>query len=122
LLLGQRFGHERLITERELVQAERVERAPIASAKLGNLPSGNPRLHRPDLAIIAGAQPIAVEVELTPKAPRRLEAILRGWRRASWVAEVHYHCEPGPTRRAVERAVERTHVEQRVRIFEAVPW
>ncbi len=62
---------------------------------------------------------IAVEVELTPKSPRRLRQILRGWRRASWVTEVHYLCEPGPTRRAVERAVEELHASDRIRIAEA---
>jgi hypothetical protein len=49
-----------------------------------------------------------------------LEAIIRGWRRASWVDEVHYHCEPGPTRRGVERAVRKLHAGDRIVISEAV--
>jgi hypothetical protein len=60
-------------------------------------------------------------VELTPKAPRRLAAIIRAWRRASWISEVRYYCEPGPTRRGVERAVQKTHASDRIHIFDAVP-
>lgn len=59
---------------------------------------------------------IAIEVELTPKSPRRLREIVRGWRRARWVSQVEYLCEPGPTRRAVERAVEQLHASDRVRV------
>ena len=29
---------------------------------------------------------------------------MRAWRRSDWVTEVPYYCEPGQTRRAVERA------------------
>lgn len=120
-LLGSEFGADVILSERELRRLEEGERRPLVSAKVGELPSGAPRLHRPDLAVIAGERPIAVEVELTPKAPRRLEALIRAWRRADWIAEVRYYCEPGLTRRAVERAVERTHAQERVRVLEAVP-
>ncbi len=44
--------------------------APIASAKVGDYPDGSPRLHSPDLAILNGERPIAIEVELTPKSPQ----------------------------------------------------
>jgi hypothetical protein len=118
LWLEGEFGAERILTERELRAAERIEGRPIASAKLGELPSGHPRLHRPDLAVIGDELPIAIEVELTPKAPRRLEQLMRAWRRAGWVAEVRYLCEPGQTRRAVERAVQKTRASERVRIQE----
>ena len=64
---------------------------------------------------------IAIEVELTPKSPKRLREIIRGWRRATWVDEVRYHCEPGQTRRAVERAVEKLHAGDRIVISDAVP-
>lgn len=66
--------------------------------------------------------PIAVEVELTPKAPRRLYELIRAWRHAvgrRTVAEVHYLCEPGQTRRAVERAVAKVRAEQFIAIGEA---
>ena len=116
--LGERHGHERVLTERELRAAEQIERRPIASARLGELPSGRPRLHRPDLALLLGEQPTAIEVELTPKSPRRLDQILRAWRRASWVAEVRYLCPPGASRRALERAIARTRTEERVRVEE----
>jgi DNA-binding Lrp family transcriptional regulator len=198
-------GAHRILTVRELIVAERHEERPIASAKIGELPNGVPRLHRPDLVVLPEGHPlvrfhgwgsgpkrptpdgnqvqgargddeafatsaahhprspgrgdpgsnrepgsiahartrerggeatscgerllagaehmrgdvqemgvVAIEVELTPKSPRRLREIIRGWRRASWVEEVHYLCEPGQTRRAVERAVEKLHAADRI--------
>lgn len=203
LNLEARLGAHRVLTERELLVAERHEERPIASAKIGELPDGSPRLHRPDLVILPEGHPLvrlhpeglalnthpsagnqtdgpgegdgvllsshddrageeaasspaahartrnrgcditsddartpgeaedvradaedvragvlAIEVELTPKSPKRLREIVRGWRRASWVSEVHYLCEPGQTRRAVERAVEKLHASDRVLIEE----
>lgn len=120
-LLEAEFGSERILSERELRLLERLEGRPIASAKLGQLPSGHPRLHRPDLVVFAAQGVIAVEVELTPKAPRRLTALVRAWRGADCVAEVRYYCAPGTTRRGVELAVAKTYAEKRVRILEAVP-
>jgi hypothetical protein len=194
-------GAEHILSERELVFAERHEGRPIASAEIGKLPNGAPRLHRPDLVVLppdhplvrlhpegvalntpapdgnqahgpgeddeafsvprgsddragrviaahprtrergrdesgvderdlAGAEEmradetdmgvVAIEVELTPKSPKRLREIIRGWRRASWVSEVRYLCEPGPTRRAVERAVEKLHAADRVQVAEVL--
>ncbi len=119
-LLAAHFGPERVRTERELVFAEQLAERPLASAVMGRLPGGKPRLHRPDLVIVGDERPICVEVELTPKAPRRLEAIICAWRDARWVREVHYHCAPGQTRRAVERVVLRAGAGGRVGIGEAV--
>jgi hypothetical protein len=122
-LLGEEFGQERILTEREIVLAEQIEERPIASAKVGELPNGAPRMHRADLAVLADEGTIAIEVELTPKAPRRLQGLMRGWRRAvgsGAVAEVHYHCAPGQTRRAVERAVAKTRAEKFIAIGEVV--
>lgn len=136
LALGELHGHERVLTERELRAAEQRTGRPIASAKVGELASGHPRLHRPDLVLLPEGigyiediprspspeqLPTAIEVELHPKTPRRLEQILRAWRRASWVAEVRYLCAPGKTRRAVERAIAKTHAEGRVRVEEVPP-
>jgi hypothetical protein len=184
LLLGREVGFDRVLSERELILAERIEGRPIASAKVGELPDGRPRLHRPDLVVLPAGHPlvrlhnhgggpvreddevssvapprpetvtrprsgvhartrergreaagsderalagaedmrvICIEVELTPKSSRRLESIIRGWRRAGWVEEVRYCCEPGPTRRAVERAVRKLHAGERIVITEAVP-
>ncbi len=73
LLLAEEFGADRILTERELCLFERIERRAIASAKVGELPGGKPRLHRPDLVVLSEERPIAIEVELTPKAPHRLE-------------------------------------------------
>lgn len=121
LKLGEEFGAERILSERELRLLERIEGRPVASAQVGELPSGAPRLHRPDLAVITDGRPIAIEVELTPKAPHRLMGLIRSWRRASWVGEVRYYCEPGQTRRAVERAIEKTHAGDRIRVLEVMP-
>ena len=186
-------GAHRILTARELIFAERHEERPIASAKIGELPNGHPRLHRPDLVILpedhplvrhqmprisggsedfrasgpslaanvrtregggeeactedlrpspaahartreqareisgdhgrapAGAEDMgvaAIEVELTPKSPKRLREIVRGWRRASRVEEVRYLCEPGQTHRAVKRAVEKLHAADRIQVRE----
>lgn len=120
LLLCEEFGGERVLTERELRLLERIEGRAIASAKVGELPGGGPRLHRPDLVIVTDERPISVEVELTPKGASRLEGLIRAWRRANWVDEVRYLCEPGATMRGVERAVRKVRAEDRVRIGEVV--
>ena len=49
--------------------------------------------------------PIAVEAELTAKAPYRLQHIVRSWRRARCVSEVRYYAAPGTPWRAVERVL-----------------
>jgi hypothetical protein len=114
-LLAAEFGAGTVLTERELVAAERAEGRPVASARLSAR-----RLHRPDLAVLSGARTVAVEVELNPKGPRRLGPIVRAWQQADWVSEVRYYCAPGPTRRGVERAVEKADAPERIRIFDAV--
>lgn len=119
--LGQHYGHERILTEREIAFAEKIEERPIASAEVGHLPNGKPRMHRADLAVFADSGTIAIEVELTPKTPRRLEEIVRAWRRASCVKEVHYVCAPGLTHRTVERAVKATGAGRKVAVVEGVP-
>jgi hypothetical protein len=114
----RRWGRESLWSERELRFAELEAPKPIASAIVGELPGGRPMLHRPDLVVRSDGETIAIEVELTPKAPRRLKQIVRSWRRARYVDQVLYRCPPGPTCRGVERAVERTHAEARVIVRE----
>jgi hypothetical protein len=120
-LVENEFDHQEVLSERDLLLAERIDRRPIASAKVGELPSGGPRYHRPDLAVINPDRVIAVEVELSLKAPRRLEAILRGWRRAGGVDEVRYYCPPGPVTRGLRRAVTKTQTAEKVLILEAPP-
>lgn len=65
---------------------------------------------------------MAVEVELTVKAPERLEEICRGWARARWVSGVLYLASPD-AQRAVERAIHRTQAHERVVVvpLEALP-
>jgi hypothetical protein len=105
-----------LLAERELTLAERVQGRPIASASLAR--HGRQGLHRPDLAIVSPDRVVALEVELSLKAPRRLEQIVRAWRRAGHVDRVDYHCGSVGVRRAVERAVAATHAGERVRVLE----
>lgn len=113
LLLSGEFGAERVLSERELILLERVEERPIFSALLSTS-----RRHRPDLGVALSDGAIAVELELSPKSPRRLETIMSAWKRATWVSEIRYYCEAGLTRRAVERAIERAGAAGRVRVFE----
>ncbi len=123
LRIGRKLGHDRVLTEREIILGEQIEEHPIASAEVGSLPNGRPRMHRADLAILTDTGTVAVEVELTPKSPRRLEGIIRAWRMAiaaGVVKEVHYLCEPGQTRRAVERAVANAQAQDFIAVLEAV--
>ncbi len=118
LRLGRESGDgARILTERELLLAERVEGRPLASVPIDA--HGREGLHRPDLAIVAGDRVSAVELELSLKAPRRLEAIMRAWRRASHVDEVRYFCGSVGICRAVDRAVSATYAGEKVRVCEA---
>ena len=114
------YGPESVLSERELRFAEQLEGKAIASCVLGELPDGWQLLHRPDLVVANGERPIAVEVELTPKAPARLRAIVKAWRRARHVERVLYLCPAGLTQRAVEAAVRVTHAGERVEVRELV--
>jgi hypothetical protein len=92
-------------SERELRAWERGGRL-LASAELGY--GRAPERHRPDLVCVAlerRALPIAVEVELTVKAPERLAAIVRGWARSRRVAGVVYYATPAVVR-ALGRAID----------------
>ncbi len=117
--VGERYGHEHVLTEREIAFAEAIEERPIASAKLGSV-HGRPRYHRADLAVYTEQGTIAVEVELTPKAPARLRAIIVAWRRASHVHHVEYLCAPGQTHRGVERAVAKVGAGDKIAVFKVV--
>jgi hypothetical protein len=105
-------GGDHLLSEREIVARERAEGDRHLSA---TLPNG--RHHRPDLIRIADSVE-AIEVELTPKAPARLDELLRAWRSAvikRRVARVLYLCPPA-TIRHLERAVKRTHTGSQIRV------
>jgi hypothetical protein len=103
-------------SERELRRDERELAMPLASARMRSTGARDGLLHRPDLVLWprAGAGlPVAVEVELTVKAPRRLEGICRAWARARCVSGVLYITAP-EAGRAVERAVARVGGEDRI--------
>jgi hypothetical protein len=120
--LGEVYGHGRVLTERDIVSREVLEDHVIAKATIGGGNGhGGQRFHRADLAVLSEQGVIAVEVELTPKAPRRLEELLRGWRRSLGreVSEVRYLCEPGQTQRLVERIVKKVRVDGLIQIEEA---
>src|SRR4051812_47596171 len=68
----------RVWSEREVRVAELGAGGPVASAELGRLPDGRPRLRRADLVLMPrerDRRPVAVEVELAVKWARRLEGI-----------------------------------------------
>ena len=110
------WGADALMSERELRFAERDSRRPIGSALVGELPSGRELLHRPDFLVTENGSSVAIEVELTPKAPRRLEQLVRAWRRARHVERVLYVVPSGPTERAVRRAIQNKRAEERVHL------
>ena len=118
LLLEAEFGPGAILSEREIRALERDQGRPVASAVVGESPDGSEMLHRPDLAVSSDGHWLAVEVELTPKATQRLEAIVRAWRRARWVAAVRYYVSPGTTSEGLARAVRATHSEERVAVRE----
>lgn len=113
-LLAEEFAPDQVLSERQLIYAEHLAGKPLFSALLPNS-----RLHPPDLAVRTPNQTIVSEVELSAKNPKRLATIMRAWKEATWVSEVRYYVQPGVTRRAVERAIQRADASSRVRIFEA---
>jgi hypothetical protein len=116
------YPDNRVQGERELRSEEHECGRVLAGAELGagaredRTQTGRLR-HRPDLVLWpedpAGGLPVAVEVELTVKAPQRLEAICLAWARARCVAGVLYLAPP-EVERAVQRAVDRAHAHERV--------
>lgn len=118
LRLETEFGPRAVLSEREIRALERDEARPVASAVVGESPDGSQVLHRPDLAVSSDRHWVAVEIELTPKAPERLEGIVRAWRRARWVAGVRYYVSPGATSQGLARAVRATHSEARIEVLE----
>jgi hypothetical protein len=102
----------RVLSEREL-RAEEARRDGL----LGSVWTGEGRLHRPDLVLVSpGGRVVAVEVELSLKAPRRLEAICAAWARARHIDGVYY-LTGALAARGVTRAVARTRAEHAVRVL-----
>ncbi len=115
--LEGRHGDHRVQGERGLRRDERAAGRALASARLGTAPDGGPALHRADLTLWprdenAGG-PVAIEVELTVKAPVRLVAICRAWARCRLVDAVLYYAPPDAAR-AVRRAIEQARAGDRV--------
>ncbi len=121
--LEQALPGTAVVGERELRAWERAAGRPLASAELGLGPDGGYLRHRPDLALWPaprageeGVRAVAVEVELTVKAPPRLRAIVRGWARSRLVSGVVYYAAPGALR-ALRRAVADEQAEEMVHLL-----
>jgi hypothetical protein len=115
--LEHRYPDHRVAGERELRRDEREQERVLASAEIGVDRHGRVLRHRPDLVLWprdprAGA-PVAIEVELTVKAPERLAHICRAWARARCVAGVVYLTAP-VVEPALQRALDRVHANERV--------
>jgi hypothetical protein len=94
----------------------RREAARGAGWSCGLCDGGADAAHRPDLVLIEGApasRVVAIEVELSVKAPMRLERICRAWARSRAVDGVAYLAAPAAAR-AVERAIARSGAADRV--------
>jgi hypothetical protein len=119
--LEHAYPEYRLMGERELRGEESEHGAPLASATLGRRVDDSPLLHRPDLVLWSVSQesvaeaslPVAVEVELTVKAPRRLLEICRAWARCRCVDGVIYFAAP-EVLRPLGRAIEKAHAGERI--------
>jgi hypothetical protein len=106
-----------LLSDREIRDQEIEPDELVASARLGELPGGRPAVHRPDLAVISpDGRMVAVEVELSVKATRRLQAICRAYARARHIHHIYYLAEPAAAR-AVSRAVEQTRAGDRITVL-----
>ncbi len=109
--LERSYPDHRLVGERELRRDERELARPLACARLAG-----DRTHHPDLILWPaqpGELPVAVEVELTIKAPRRLAAICRAWAACPTVSGVLY-LAPERVSRALERAIEAARARERI--------
>ena len=107
VLLEREESGYRVWSERELRAAELDAGRALASAEVGRLPDGRPRLRRADLVLVPrdeGRAVVAVEVELAVKGARRLEAICRAWARCRLVDSVRYYASPAAAR-AVARGI-----------------
>jgi len=115
--LHRGFSGWEILSERELRVQESDCDELVASAKVGERPGGRAALHRPDLALISPeGRALAIEIELSIKAPRRLAAICRGWARARHVSHVYYLADAAPAR-AVTRAIAETRAEDRITVL-----
>ncbi|HTU78787.1 MAG TPA: hypothetical protein VMF09_08515 [Solirubrobacteraceae bacterium] len=115
--LERAYPDHRLMGEPELRHDEREAGAALASAQVGEGPRGAQLLHRPDLVLWPDGPhellPVAIEVELTVKAPQRLLAICMAWARCRCVAGTVYLAAAG-VQRPLARAIERAGANERI--------
>jgi hypothetical protein len=113
--LEHAYPDQRVLGERELRRDERDAGRALASASVGGGTGAVP-LHRPDLVLLPrhdDGLPVAVEVELTVKAPERLLEICRGWARCRCVAGTVYLAGEDVLR-PLERAIARAQGDERI--------
>lgn len=101
-----------LAGEAELRRAPALAAVPVAGCSA-------PARHRADLAVLepGGRVALAVEVELTVKAPARLLAICRAWARSREIGGVAYLTTPA-VRPALERAIASARAEARIAVLD----
>ncbi len=105
-----------VLGERELRWLERDTRQLIGSARLGAI-GDDAVIHRPDAVLLSPAgRAVAVELELTAKAQRRLVTICRGYARARHLHAVYYLAAP-PAARALSRAVKDAQAQDRITVL-----
>jgi hypothetical protein len=104
----------KVLSEREILAAER-----IAGERIYSAPMGGRHFHRPDLVAV-GDTADAIEVELVSKAAHRIDAILRAWRRAVMdkrFARVRYFCA-GTAAGSVRRSMGRVKAREFISVTE----
>jgi hypothetical protein len=121
------FGElEAIVAERRMRSRDgpgRRSDPPLAVALGGVGPSGVERLHYPDLLLTTAAgRRVAVELELTAKAPARLEKILAGYGADPRVEVVLYLARARGVGDAVARAARRLGIPERVRVHSVVSY
>jgi hypothetical protein len=115
-VLERRYPDQRVQGERQLRRDERLLARPLASTRLRG-GRHTAAAHHPDLVLwplLATAQlPVAIEVELTIKSPRRLREICEAWADCRCVAGIVYlatSTAAGPVARAIEAAAAQTRI------------
>lgn len=112
--LEREFPDGNVLTEREIRQIDGgVDEPGYAPGSLGG--SGViQKLHYPDFAIEPepGADPLVIELELSPKGSRRLGAIMRLYAGARHLSGVRYYVADERTELAVRRSIEREDVNE----------
>jgi hypothetical protein len=115
--LEHAYPDHEVMGERELRREELQADAPLASARLSDTPAGAQLLHRPDLVLWPRdsheSLPVAIEVELTAKAPQRLLEICKAWARCKCIAGTLY-LAAADVQRPLARAIASAQAEERV--------